>query len=78
MAWIKMRKNRPGSGHPFFVGSFNGKKITALFTQHPKADLRANPLMLLAICVNTPIDHSVFHNLLMPVARCSVSCVNGA
>ncbi len=23
----------------------------------------ANPLKLLASCVNTPIDHSVFHNL---------------
>ena len=34
--------------------------------------------MLLASCVNTPIDHKVSHNLLASVARCSVSCVNWA
>ncbi len=35
--------------------------------------------MLLATCVNTPIYCSVFHNLLhIYIARCSVSCVNGA
>ena len=37
------------------------------FTQdaeaHLRANFRANPLMLLASCVNTPIDCSVFHNL---------------
>ncbi len=49
----------------------------APFTQDAWADLRANHLMLLATCVNTPIDNSVSHNLLMPVARCSASCVNG-
>ena len=32
--------------------------------------------MLLAICVNTPIDHNVLHNLRAHVARCSASCVN--
>ncbi len=41
-------------------------------------NLCAYPLMLLASCVNTPIDHSVFHYLDAPVTRCSVSCVNGA
>ena len=55
--------------------------LKALFTQDAKADLHANlcanPLILLATCVNTPIDHSVSHNLLTPVARCSASCVNG-
>ena len=40
-------------------------------------NLHANPLMLLASCVNTPIDHhSVFHNLPVCVVRCSASCVN--
>ena len=34
--------------------------------------------MLLATCVNTPIDHNVFQNLRTPVARCSASCVNWA
>ena len=34
--------------------------------------------MLLATCVNTPIDHNVFQNLCTPVARCSASCVNWA
>ena len=34
--------------------------------------------MLLATCMNTPIDHNVFHNLHARVARCSASCVNGA
>ena len=38
----------------------------------------SNPLMLLASCVNTPIDHNVFQNLCIPVARCSASCVNWA
>ncbi len=38
----------------------------------------ANPLMLLASCVNTHIDHNVFHNLHVRVSRCSVSCVNWA
>ncbi len=33
-------------------------------------------LMLLASCVNTPIDHNVFHYLRAHVARCSASCVN--
>ena len=33
--------------------------------------------MLLASCVNTPIDYNVFHNLRAHVARCSASCVNG-
>ncbi len=42
------------------------------------ANLQANPLMLLASCVNTPIDHNVFHNLHARVARCSASCVNWA
>ena len=32
--------------------------------------------MLLASCVNTPIDYNVFHNLRAHVARCSASCVN--
>ena len=50
----------------------------ARFTQDAEADLRANPLMLLATCVNTPICCSVFHNLHVCVARCSASCVNGA
>ncbi len=45
---------------------------------HLHANLCANPLMLLASCVNTPIDHNVFHYLHMPVARCSVPCVNWA
>ncbi len=52
------------------------------FTQdalaHLHANLRANPLMLLASCVNTPIDHNVFHNLFTHVARWSASCVNWA
>ena len=43
-----------------------------------EAHLRANPLILLASCVNTPIDHNVFHNLRVHVARCSASCVNWA
>ena len=34
--------------------------------------------MLLASCVNTPIDHNVFHILRACVARCSASCVNWA
>ncbi len=34
--------------------------------------------MLLASCVNTPIDHNVLHYLCIPVVRCSVSCVNWA
>ncbi len=34
--------------------------------------------MLHATYVNTPIDHNVFHYLRAHVARCSVSCVNGA
>ena len=34
--------------------------------------------MLLATCVNTPIDHNMFQNLRTPVARCSASCVNWA
>ncbi len=34
--------------------------------------------MLLATCVNTPVDNNVFQNLHTPVARCSVSCVNWA
>ena len=42
------------------------------------SNLRANSFMLLATCVNTPIDCSVFHNLYAHVARCSASCVNGA
>ncbi len=42
------------------------------------ANLHANPLMLLATCVNTPIYCSVFHNVHALVARCSASCVNGA
>ncbi len=42
------------------------------------ANLRANPMMLLATCVNTLIDHNVFQNLRAPVARCSSSCVNWA
>ena len=33
--------------------------------------------MLLATCVNTTIDHNVFHNLRAHVARWSASCVNG-
>ena len=33
---------------------------------------------LRASCVNTPIEHSVFHYLRVPVARCSASCVNWA
>ncbi len=52
----------------------------APFTQDAKADLRSHPLMLLATCVNTPVDHSVSYNLHMPttpVARWSASCVNG-
>ncbi len=40
--------------------------------------MRANPLMLLATCVNTPICCSLFHNLRARIARCSASCVNGA
>ncbi len=39
--------------------------------------LRTNPLMI-ASCVNTPIDHNVFHYLRTRVTRCSASCVNGA
>ncbi len=50
----------------------------ALFTQDVQAHLHANPLMLLASCVNTPIDQNVFYYLHMPVARCSVRCVNWA
>ncbi len=50
------------------------------FTQDAQADLRANlcanPLMLLATCVSTPIYCSVY--LHARVARCSASCVNGA
>ncbi len=42
------------------------------------AQICANPLMLLAACVNTPIYCSMFHNLHACVARCSASCVNGA
>ena len=38
---------------------------------------RANPLMLLASCVNTFICCSVLDNLHACVARCSASCVNG-
>ncbi len=34
--------------------------------------------MLLASCVNTPINHNVFHNLCAHVARCSTSYVNWA
>ncbi len=41
-------------------------------------ELSASPLMFLATCVNTPIDHNVFHNLHACVTRCSASCVNGA
>ena len=41
-------------------------------------NLRANPLMLLVSCVNTPTDYNVFQNLHTPVARCSASCVNWA
>ena len=52
--------------------------VQGLFTQDALAHLHVNPLMLLATCVNTPIDHNVFHNLHVPVARCSASCVNGA
>ncbi len=53
------------------------------FTQdakaHLHANLRANPLMLLASCVNTPIEHNVFYNLhVLVVARCSASCMNWA
>ncbi len=44
---------------------------------HKFANLRVNPLMLLATCVNTSIYCSVFHNLHARVARCSASCVNG-
>ncbi len=40
-------------------------------------DLGANPLMLLANCVNIPIYCSVFHSLRARVTRCS-ACVNGA
>ncbi len=49
------------------------------FTQDAQAHLDANyanPLMLLASCVITPIDHNVFHNLCAHVARCSVFCAN--
>ena len=42
------------------------------------ANLPANPLMLLASCVNTPIDYNVFHYLHTLVARCSASCVTRA
>ncbi len=47
-------------------------------TVHRGRILRANPLMLLATCVNSFIYCSVFHNLRAHVARCSPSCVNGA
>ncbi len=40
------------------------------------SNLRANPLMLLATCVNTSICNYVFQNLHIPVPRCSASCVN--
>ncbi len=45
----------------------------APFTQDAEAHLHANPLMLLAICVNTPIDCSAFHNL--HTHCCEVVCV---
>ncbi len=52
------------------------------FTQDVEAQLHANlcanPLMLLASCVNSPIEHNVFHCLHVPVAGCSASCVNWA
>ena len=45
-----------------------GLSSKALFTQDAQADLCANlhasPLMLLATCVNTPINHNVFPNWL--------------
>ncbi len=51
-------------------------RILGPLSQEALADLLANPLMLLASCVNTPIYYSVFQNLPVPVARCSASCVN--
>ena len=44
------------------------RKHTSLCT-----NLRSNPSILLASCVNTPIDHNVFHNL--PAPCCEVLCV---
>ncbi len=41
------------------------RKILGPFTQDAQAHLHAKPLMLLASCVNTPIDHNVFHYLRM-------------
>ena len=71
-------------GHFLWHWESDGRPRWTQFTQDAKADLHAdlhtnlpaNPLMLLATCVNTPIDHSVFHYLLAPVARCSAPCVN--
>ncbi len=52
------------------------RRLKAPFTQDAKADLhanlRANPLMLLATCVNTPIDHN---GSKFACACCEVLCV---
>ncbi len=52
-------------------------KFTPIFHLR-RSRLRANPLILLAICVNTPIDHKADHNWCARVVRCSASCVNWA
>ncbi len=63
-------------------GSVERQLFGPQFTQDTEAllgtNLQAKPLMLLASCVDTPIDHNVFHrpNLRAHVARCSASCVN--
>ncbi len=61
-----------------FTQQATSNKRQALFTQDTQAYLHANPLMLCATCVNTPIYYRVFHNLHAYVARCSASFVNGA
>ena len=57
-------------------------KGNRLNTQETEVNLRpnllANPSMLLVSCVNTPIDHIMFHYLRPLVVKCSASCANWA
>ena len=57
-------------------------KVQASFTQDAGCDAHANsnanPLMLLAYSVNTPIDNNRSHLLALRCASHRASCVNGA
>ena len=60
--WIKMLIN-PATLHYYFGCVGNRRPCSYRSRNRIRTNLRANPLMLLASCVNTPIDHSVFHFL---------------